>query len=93
MTGEDRVALPVITMFGGRPRLWRQESGTDDGKPGSATCVRQEAEVANAAEPFRQHVEQESTNELVGIERHDLGSVFVAIVPPTEADASVCAGD
>ena len=71
----------------------RSESGADARKLGGAAGVRQEAEVADAAEPFRQDVEQEATDELVGVERHHLGLVVGAIILPAEADATVLAGE
>ena len=49
--------------------------------------------MTNAAEPFRQHVEQEATDELIGVERHHLGLVVGAIILPTEADPTVLAGE
>jgi hypothetical protein len=74
-------------------RLRRLKGSTDDGKLGGAACVRQEAEVANAAEAFWQHVEQEATHELVGFELHHLGLVVGAIILPAEANVAVLAGD
>ena len=47
--------------------------------------------MTDAAEPFRQHVEQEATNKLVGGERHHLGPVVRAIVFPTKSDTAVLA--
>ena len=93
MAGEDCVALAIIGGFDGRGRLRRLESSADGWKLGGAAGIRQEAEVTDAAEPFRQHVEQEATNELVSVERHHLGLVVGAIILPAEADATVLAGE
>jgi hypothetical protein len=93
MTGEDSVALAIIGGFDGRGRLRRLESSADGWKLGGAAGIRQEAEVTDAAEPFRQHVEQEATDELINLERHHLGLVVGAIILPTEADATVLAGE
>jgi len=60
---------------------------------GNPSLGSQEAEVANAAEPFRQHVEQKATDELINVKHHHLGLVFGAIVLPTKVDAPVLAGN
>jgi hypothetical protein len=93
MAGEHCVPLAIISVLNGRGRLRRFKSGTDDEKLGGAACVRQEAQVANAAEAFWQHVEQEATDELVGFERHHLGLVVGTIIPPAEANVAVLAGE
>ena len=49
--------------------------------------------MADAAEPFRQHVKEKATNELVGVDDHHLGLVVRAIILPTEVDATVLAGE
>jgi len=89
MTGEDGVALAIICGFNSAGRLRRLQSGADGWKLGSSAGVRQETEVPDAAESFRQYVEQEATDKLVGIERHHLGLVVRAIILPTKADATV----
>src|SRR4051812_12105459 len=93
MAGEHCIALAVINVFDGLGRLGRLQSRTDGWKLGGAAGVRQEAEVADAAESFWQHVEQEPTDELVSVERHHLGLVVRAIILVTEADAAVLAGE
>ena len=93
MTGEDCVALAIIGVFDSRRRLRCLESSADGWKLGGAAGVRQEAEVTDAAEPFRQYVEQETTDELISVERHHLGLVFRAIILPTKTDATVLTGE
>ena len=93
MTGEDCVALAIIGGFDGRGRLRGAESGADSWKLGVAAGVRQIAEVTDATEPFRQHVEQKAADELVNLERHHLGVVVGAIVLPTEPDATALASE
>jgi hypothetical protein len=78
MTGKDCVALAIICGFNSGCRLWRSQSGADRWKLAGPAGVRQEAEMTDAAEPFRQHVEQEAADELVSIERHHLGLVVRA---------------
>jgi len=56
------------------------ESSADGWKLGGAAGIGQETEVTNAAESFRQHVEQETTDELINLERHHFGLVVGAIV-------------
>ena len=60
MAGEHCVTLAIIGVLDGRGRLRRFEGGTYDGKLGDAACVRQKAEVANAAEAFWQHMDKEA---------------------------------
>jgi hypothetical protein len=49
----------------------------------------EQAEVADTDEAVRDDVEQEATEELVDIERHDLHAVAVSIVTPAEVDATI----
>src|ERR1700686_913960 len=93
MTSEDCVALAIIGGFDGRVRLRHLESRADGWKLGGAAGIRQEAEVTDAAEPFRQHVEQEAADELITLERHHLGLVVGAIILPTEAGPTLLAGE
>src|SRR6185437_735837 len=51
--------------------------------------VSQQAIVTNALHPLRQDVEQEATDELVGLEGHGLLGVAVPIVLPFESDLPV----
>src|SRR5271169_6207452 len=55
----------------------------------SANPIGEEAEVANADQAGRQHVEQEAANELDRIERHDFSSGVIGAVFPVKADAAV----
>ena len=52
-------------------------------------AVGEEADVADAAETVRHGVPQEAADELVRLQRHDLGLAAVAVVLPSEADLSV----
>lgn len=54
--------------------------------------VRQKAEVPNPNEPLRQHVQEESTNELVGGNRHFLLFVAVSVIPPQKGDVVAVKG-
>lgn len=69
------------------------ESGADERELGGPAGVRQEPEVADAAEALWQNVEQNATDELIGFERHHLGFVVVTIILPTEADMAILAGE
>lgn len=53
---------------------------------GSAMAVGQQAVVANAHEPLRQHVQQKSPDELLGIEAKGAESRRIAVVPVGEED-------
>ena len=44
--------------------------------------VREEAEVTDAVEPVRNGMQQESPNELTGVECHHFGLAVMAIVLP-----------
>ena len=54
-----------------------------------ADAIGEEAEVADADQSGRQHVEQEAADELDRIEGHGLGAGMVRVVFPVEADAAV----
>ena len=55
----------------------------------SPGAIGQQAEVANAHEAARHHVQQKTSQEFVDVERHDLPAVVVGVVLPVEADATV----
>src|SRR5215467_2838531 len=55
----------------------------------SAIAVGQQTEVADLDEAGRQHVQQETTDELNRIEAHDLDAVFVSGIPPAEPHLSI----
>lgn len=57
-----------------------------------AVAIAQEPVVADAVESTGEHVEEESPDELLGRERHDLLLIVVSIVPPVETDLSVFDG-
>lgn len=92
MPGEDRAAFTIIVGFDSWGWLWSLEIRTNGRELGGAAGVRQKSEVTNTAESFRQHVEQEATDELVSVECHHLGLVVGAIILPAEADATILAG-
>ena len=48
--------------------------------------------MANADEPFGEHVEQEPPDELVGCEGHDFGAVPPTPIAPPERDAVLTEG-
>jgi|HubBroStandDraft_4_1064222.scaffolds.fasta_scaffold74345_3 hypothetical protein len=57
-----------------------------------ADAIGEEAEVADADQAGRQHVEQEATDELDRVEGHDLGAGVVRVVFPVKADMAVVQG-
>ena len=54
-----------------------------------AVAITEEPVVANAVEPARQNMEQESPDELVCREGHGFLLIVVAIVPPLEFHLAV----
>ena len=54
-----------------------------------ADAIGEEAEVADADQSGRQHVEQEAADELDRIEGHGLGAGMIRVVFPVEADVAV----
>ena len=57
-----------------------------------ADAIGEEAEVADANHSGRQHVEQETADELDRIQGHDLGAGMVRVVFPVKADMAVLQG-
>ncbi len=55
----------------------------------SADAIGEEAEVADADHSGRQHVEQETADELDRIQGHDLGAGMIGVVFPVKADTTV----
>ncbi len=55
-------------------------------------AVAEEAEVPDAVEPVRQHMDQEATDEFVGRERHRLLAIVVPVILPVKADLTVIDG-
>ncbi len=90
---EDGVAFAIIAAFNDWSRIGRLESGTDGWKLGGPAGIGQETEVPDAAESCGQYVKQESTDELIRIQRHHLGLVDGTIVLPAEADLAIVAGE
>jgi hypothetical protein len=60
-----------------------------EGEIVAALAVGEEAVVANPVEAIRQGMQQETADELVGIERHQFGLAVLAIVFPGEADLAI----
>jgi hypothetical protein len=54
-----------------------------------AVSIAHEPVVAGAVESTGEHVKQESPDELLGRERHDLLLIVISIVPPVEIDLPV----
>jgi hypothetical protein len=50
--------------------------------------VGHEAEVPDTDKTFREQMEQESANELVGGDRYRFLFVAVSVIPPTERDVA-----
>ena len=57
-----------------------------------ADAIGEEAEVADADQADRQHVEQEAADELDCVEGHGLGAGVTGVVFPVEADLAVFQG-
>src|SRR4051794_11636451 len=55
-------------------------------------AVAEEAEVPDAVESIRQHMDQEAADEFIGRERHRLLTVGISIVFPVKADLAVVDG-
>ena len=62
-------------------------------EPGGTMTVGEKAIMADAMEAVGQCVQEEATDELVSIERHDLRPAVMAIIPPAERDAIVVHAD
>lgn len=58
-------------------------------EPGGTMTVGEKAIMADAMEAVWQRVQEEATDELISIERHDLRPAVMAIIPPAERDAIV----
>lgn len=61
-------------------------------KRSAPSAVGEESEVADAHQAFGQNVKQESAQELMGGNGHDLLLAAMGIVPPEEGDAIVLEG-
>lgn len=86
VTSEDGVALAAVDSFS-RCR-WRRlgslKRRSDAREFDGVAGVRQETKMTDAAEPFRQYMEQKATDELLSIERHYFGFVAGAIILPNK---------
>jgi hypothetical protein len=56
-------------------------------------AIRQQPEMSDAHEAVRDDVQQKPSEEFVGLEGHDFGTIVIRIVPPPEADATVAVID
>ena len=77
-----------------RPDFWRNRAGFGEQanakrEQGAAAAVSQKAEVADADESRRQHVQQELAQELLGRKRHQTLLVLVSGVAPAEGDHAI----
>jgi hypothetical protein len=74
---------------------WRVEQAARSGDVVAAGAAGEQAVVTDAVEALRQDVDQESADELVGGECHDLLAIttFGAIILPSEGDAGTAVGD
>ena len=59
----------------------------------STRAIREQAEVANAHEAARHHVQEKASQEFVRLERQDLHPVVVGVVLPAEPDSAVAVID
>jgi len=75
-------ALAVIACSA--DRFWRLliEKPADQGELGDAVAVGEEAVMPDAVEAVGQAVQQKAANELIGVERHHLGLVVLAVGGP-----------
>jgi hypothetical protein len=62
MAGQDGIALTIVSRFDRRRWCGRLESGADKRELGGPAGVRQEPEVADAAETLWKNVEQKATD-------------------------------
>ena len=76
----------------GRYRRHSQQLATEFDRRGSLV-VGHEAEVPDADETLRQHVQQEAADELVGGNGHRALLVSVSVVPPAECDVVAIEGE
>src|SRR5437588_492840 len=73
----------------GRRHRWLRQQDATLGENGGAAAIGEQAEVANADEAVGDDVEQEATEKLVDVERHDLHAIGVSVVAPPKTDAAV----
>ena len=100
--GQSRKDIPVsasksLAKIGGWiGRGWRrgphrQQFPAERQLPGTM-MIGEEAVIADALKPIRQHMDQEAADELVGLEGHRFVLVAAPVVLPAEADLAVVDG-
>ena len=99
-TGQRERSTPVSRCMQHGDRFGRASCGwglaeevTAPRQRASTRAIGEQAEVANAHEAARHHVQQKASQEFVGVERHDLHAVVVGVVLPAESDAAVAVID
>ena len=55
-------------------------------------AVAEETVVPDATKPIREHMDQEATDELVGLKGHRLLTIAISVILPAEADLAVVHG-
>ena len=80
--------FPSTEARGAISNSWRQSS-----KRRGSLVVGHEAEVPDADEALREHVQQEAANELLGGNGHRALLVAVSIIPPAERDVVAIEGE
>jgi hypothetical protein len=93
MPGEELAAITVVLEIRDRRGGLDLEGRTDGRKLGSATSVREKPVMTDAAEAFRQLMQEEAADELMSLERHDLELAASMIVLPAEADPAALTGE
>ena len=69
-----------LTRFGGG----LSEQGSTQGEFSSASPIAEQSVVARPGESAREHVQEETADELLGVEAHHLALVAVGVVAPAE---------
>jgi len=87
--GEALVTFAVIGGGWDGARRRRGEQTSAEIELGDAVAIGEKAVVADAVKAFGQSMQQESADELVGRQGHDLGLVVMAIVFPAKGDLIV----
>jgi hypothetical protein len=84
--GESEVKVAVIggarEKFGGGGG----QSLTAGGELLGALAIGEEAVIADALKALRKGVQQEAADELIGVEGHDLGPLWMTVVLPAEGN-------
>ena len=69
--------------------VWRSQELSAASQMCGDVAACQESVMANADEPFGQHMQQDESDKLVGAQPHDLGTMIVGIILPVERDLAV----